>query len=163
MTARASAPAVGVVLLLLVGLGLGSVVAAGADAVAAGAGVDLAADAGGGDAPSPIALSLRLDGDAITLTHEAGASLSVADLRLVVAVDGRELRHQPPVPFFAARGFRAGPTGPFNVAGDGVWSAGESASFRLASTNAPGLAPGRTVSVTVVVEGRTVGSIRGMV
>ncbi|MFA1612121.1 type IV pilin [Halobellus rubicundus] len=162
MTARASAPAVGVVLLLLVGVGLGSVVAAGADAVAAGAGVDLAADAGG-DAPGPIALSLRLDGDAITLTHEAGAPLSVADLRLVVAVDGRELRHQPPVPFFAARGFRAGPTGPFNVAGDGVWSAGESASFRLASTNAPGLAPGRTVSVTVAVKGRTVGSVRGVV
>lgn len=151
---------IGVVVLLLVGIGLGSVVAAGAEAVATGAGVDLT---GGAGPAGPVALSLRLDGDTVALTHEAGAPLVVSELRLIVAVDGDPLRHQPPVPFFAARGFRAGPTGPFNVASDGVWSAGETASFRLAGTNAPTMAPGRTVSVRIVVGQRTAGLVRGVV
>jgi hypothetical protein len=63
------------------------------------------------------------------------------------------------VPFFAARGFRAGPTGPFNAAADPGWTAGEAASLRLASTNAPGISPGDRVVVEVSVEDRRVATL----
>ncbi|MGQ4556717.1 type IV pilin [Halobellus sp. GM3] len=162
MTARATAPVIGVVLLLFVGVALGGVVAAGAEAVQAAAGDERLAggpDRGGGS--GSVALSLRLDGRTVSLTHEAGPTLRMADVRLAVAIDGESLRHQPPVPFFAARGFRGGPTGPFNVAGDGRWSVGETGSFRLAATNDPQLSPGSVVSVTVSVEGRRVGRVSG--
>ncbi|SDY00659.1 hypothetical protein [Halobellus clavatus] len=163
MTSRASAPVVGVALLLLVGVGLGGVVAAGAEAVLTATGGSSGTAASSDDGPRTIGLSLTLDTDTVSLTHEAGPALELAALELRVTVDGVPLRHQPPVPFFAARGFRAGPTGPFNVASDGVWSAGETGSFRLATTNAPRVAPGRTVAVTVSVGGRRVSRVRGVV
>jgi hypothetical protein len=153
-----------VVLLLFVGVALGGAVAAGAEAVQAATGDDLigsgAAGTDGAD-PGAVALSLRIDGDTVALTHEAGPTLRFGTLRLVVAVDGRPLRHQPPVPFFAARGFRGGPTGPFNVASDGNWSAGETGSFRLASTNGPRIASGSVVAVDVYVDDRRVSRVRG--
>lgn len=71
----------------------------------------------------------------ITLTHRGGAALDPSSLRLRVAVDGEPIAHQPPVPFFAAKGFMSGPTGPFNSAYTGQWVGGQSASVRLASTN----------------------------
>ena len=164
MTARASASAIGVVLLLLFGVVLGGVVAAGAEAVAAAAGEpELASDADTGPGSETVALSLRLDGDAVALTHEAGPPLELSETRIVVAIDGAELRYQPSVPFFAARGFRGGPTGPFNLASDGVWSVGETGSFRVAATNSPTLEPGRTVSVTVYVDSDRVSRVRGTV
>ncbi|QCC46675.1 type IV pilin [Halobellus limi] len=164
MTARASASAIGVVLLLLFGVVLGGVVAAGAEAVAEAAGEpELAGGAETGSSGQTVALSLRLDGDAVALTHEAGPPLDLSETRIVVAVDGEELRYQPPVPFFAARGFRGGPTGPFNLASDGVWSVGETGSFRVAATNAPALRRGRTVSVTVYVDSDRVSRVRGTV
>jgi hypothetical protein len=105
------------------------------------------------------ALSLSVHGDTLAFGHRGGPTLAVADLRLVVRVDGTPLRHQPPVPFFAARGFRAGPTGPFNSASDGRWSPGERASLTLASTNSPAIEPGDTVTVRAVVDGRTVATV----
>jgi len=156
---RGTAPVVGIVALLAVGLLLGGVVAAGAEAVATATGQDIGAD--GADAPGSIAVSLRVEGDTIALTHEAGPDLPISEVRVVIAVDGTALDHQPPVPFFAARGFHAGPTGPFNVASDGTWTAGETASVRVAGTNHPEPAPGRTVSVTIYVGDERVAAVRG--
>ena len=161
MSPRGSTPVVGVVVLLAVGIALGGVVAAGAEAVATATGTDLGDEGAAGS--TPIAVSLELDGDTISVTHEAGPDLRVSRVRLVVAVDGTPLDHQPPVPFFAARGFRAGPTGPFNVASDGVWTAGETGSIRVASTNHPEPEPGRTVSVTIYVGDERVAEVRGSV
>jgi hypothetical protein len=159
VTPRGSAPVVGVVALLAVGIALGGVVAAGAEAVATATG----AEPIGIDEPAAIAVSLELDGRTIALTHEGGPALRLSRARLVVAVDGTRLAHQPPVPFFAARGFRAGPTGPFNVGSDGVWRPGETGSFRVAATNAPEPAPGRTVSVRIYVGDERVVAVRGTV
>ena len=161
METRGTAPVVGVVVLLAVGLALGGVVAAGAEAVATATGQDLGAEGGG--APGSIAVSLRVEGDTIAVRHEAGPDLRTDRVRLVIAVDGTRLSHQPPVPFFAAEGFRAGPTGPFNVASDGTWSPGETGSVRVAGTNDPRPAPGRTVSVTIYVGGERVATVRGTV
>ncbi|MDQ2054923.1 type IV pilin [Halobellus sp. H-GB7] len=164
MRTRASAPVIGVVVLLLVGIVLGGVVAAGAEAVAtATGGVAAGSDARDTARPSPVAVSLYVDGDTVALTHEAGAPLRLARVRLVVEINGEPLAHQPPVPFFAASGFGGGPTGPFNVASDGVWAVGETGSFRIAGTNDPQLEPGRTVSVTVYVGENRVSRVRGTV
>jgi hypothetical protein len=57
------------------------------------------------------------------------------------------------VPFFAARGFRGGPTGPFNSRSPDEWSAGERAGFRIASTNDPRVTQGSRVEVSVVADG----------
>ena len=159
MTGRGTASVVGVVTLLAVGLALGSVVAAGAEAIATATGQDLGADRG--DRPGSIAVSLRVDGDTVAVTHEAGPAMEMAAVRLVVAVDGTSLAHQPPVPFFAATGFRGGPTGPFNVASDGTWDPGETGSFRVAATNDPELAPGRVVTVEIYVGDEQVAVVRG--
>lgn len=105
------------------------------------------------------ALSLSVRGGTLAFVHRGGPTLAVADLRLVVRVDGTPLRYQPTLPFFAARGFHAGPTGPFNSASDGRWSPGERASLTLASTNAPDVEPGDTVTVRVVVDGRTAATL----
>jgi FlaG/FlaF family flagellin (archaellin) len=102
--------------------------------------------------PQPTArltLSAADSTDRITLTHRQGTSLDVTELNLTVRVDGTPLSHQPPVPFFAAEGFEGGPTGPFNTASPNDWRAGETAGFRVATTNDPQLEPGATVSVTV--------------
>jgi hypothetical protein len=107
------------------------------------------------DGRATAAVSVTVDGDTLTFVHRGGSTLRVADLDVVVSVDGTRLRHQPPVPFFAARGFRSGPTGPFNRGSDGRWSPGERASLTVASTNDPALAPGATVRVRFVVDGRT--------
>jgi len=108
---------------------------------------------------STAAVSLAVDDETLTFVHRGGPTLVVADLRLVVSVDGTPLRHQPPVPFFAARGYRAGPTGPFNRGGDGRWSAGERATLTLASTNRPDVAADDLVRVRLVINGRTVATV----
>lgn len=95
----------------------------------------------------------------IVLTHRAGDTLDVSELSVTVAVDGEKLDRQPPVPFFAAHGFRSGPTGPFNAAGQNSWSAGETASVRIASTNEPQLTPGARVEVTVATETGVVATV----
>ncbi len=137
---RAVSPVVGVVLVVAL-----TVVLASGVAVAFAVGV-----APREPAPSArVALSVDAGTDALVLEHRGGDALDVASLRVVVTVDGTRLRHQPPVPFFAATGFEPGPTGPFNREYDGTWTAGTTASVALASTNDPGIAPGDRVVVAV--------------
>lgn len=150
---RATVPVLGAV--VLVGVTVLLAVAVGAAAT--------------GFAPSDPAdpVGLELDADATTgrvsLSHVAGPPLAVPDLSVRVAVDGEPLAHQPPVPFFAARGFRGGPTGPFNPAADSTWSVGETASFRVAATNDPTLSPGARLEVTVRRDGRLVARVTTVV
>ena len=148
---RAVAPAVGVVLLVALTVALAAVVGV--------ASLGTAGDVPRGRSPSALSLSVEAGPDRLTLVHRAGAPLDARRLVLRVSVSGTPLRHQPRVPFFAARGFRAGPTGPFNVAADPRWSAGETASLRLASTNAPGIDPGDRVTVRVAVGDRRVATL----
>jgi FlaG/FlaF family flagellin (archaellin) len=138
---RALTPVVGVVLLAAV-----AVVAAGA--------VGTLALTEPPDAPPQATFSLSVDADTgrVALTHEGGDTLDVSALDVTVSVGGTELTHQPPVPFFAARGFRGGPTGPFNAASDGSWGAGGIAAVRLAGTNEPSLSAGDTVTVVLSTE-----------
>ncbi|MFB6129464.1 MAG: type IV pilin [Salinigranum sp.] len=109
--------------------------------------------------PPVVSLSLSVRGDRIVLTHRGGDALDVREVRLRVSVDGTPLARQPPVPFFSAVGFRSGPTGPFNVAADPRWTAGEAASLRVAGTNRPTIGPGATVEVTVSAGGRPVADL----
>lgn len=155
LTARAVSPVVGIVLLLALTLVASSVVAVGA--------LDMAASV---ERPEPTRATFDATADAstgrVTITHRGGAAVDVAELRLVVTVDGEELRRQPPVPFFSARGFVSGPTGPFNAAADQRWTAGESASFVVAGTNSPGIGSGDVVEVTLVVDGSVVAELRAV-
>jgi hypothetical protein len=104
--------------------------------------------------PAVAGATLAVDGDRLVLTHRVGESVDVRRLDVVVRVDGDPLRHQPPVPFFSARGFRPGPTGPFNAAADPTWEVGERASVRLASTNQPPVVAGARVTVTLRYDGQ---------
>jgi flagellin-like protein len=109
--------------------------------------------------PSPTAhLDCEADAgtDRVACVHRGGDRLDVRDIRVRIDVDGEALSHQPPVPFFAARGFHAGPTGPFNSAADSGWTAGETAAVRLAATNRPGVTPGVDVRVRIVIDGHVV-------
>ncbi|KAB1186864.1 MULTISPECIES: type IV pilin [Haloferax] len=136
---RGSTPLVGSV--LFVGL---LVVLAGVVGVAA---LDAAASQ-----PTPLrptVLSVDVADETVALTHEEGAPLDVRSLRIRITVDGDELAFQPPVPFFSARGFQPGPTGPFNIAADARWTVGETASVELAGTNRPAISPGARVVVSV--------------
>lgn len=110
-------------------------------------------------AVAPTVLDVSVRGDRVVFVHRGGGALDVRTLRLVLSVDGERLAHQPPVPFFAARGFRAGPTGPFNSATSPRWTAGERAGFRVAGTNAPAVRAGTRVNVDVYAEGRWVASL----
>lgn len=143
---RGAAPVVAVALLVLLAVTLAGALAAGLASV------------GSPDPPPRAALDLAVDADAarVTLTHLGGETLDVRELRLRVAVDGTPLAQQPPVPFFTARGFRAGPTGPFNSAAAPAWRPGETASLRMAGTNAPTLTPGARIRATVYADGHVV-------
>lgn len=148
MIDRATASTIGVVLLLALAVVLAGIV-----------GGVLFGTAAAPPEPTPAALSLTATADRLVLTHDGGATLDVGAIDLRVRVDGTELTHQPPVPFFSARGFHSGPTGPFNAAGDPEWTAGESASVAPAGTNAPALRPGATVEVRVVRNGSVIATL----
>lgn len=94
----------------------------------------------------------------ITLTHKSGTDLDPETLRLKIAVDGEPIAHQPPIPFFAATGFIGGPIGPFNSAYEGNWTAGQSASLRLASTNSQ-FRPGTVVSIRLYTDDQLIASL----
>ncbi len=98
--------------------------------------------------PTSMSVTAWSDGR-IILVHEAGPELNVNNLALRITIDDVPLEHQPPIPFFAARGFQAGPTGPFNSAAAQSWTLGEQASFHLAGTNSPALEPGASVKIRV--------------
>ena len=138
-TNRATAPVVGVA--LLVALTVLAATAVGTATVA----LDTPAQ------PSMASFSLTVDPtrDTLTLRHRGGDTLDTDGLRLRVTVAGKRLAHQPPVPFFAATGYRSGPTGPLNSEADSIWSAGERATLRLATTNAPLPETGDRVTVAV--------------
>jgi len=114
-------------------------------AVVAGA---LASPAPGVDDPPRAAFELDADAgtDAIALVHAGGDPVDPGRLRLRIRIDGTPVAHQPPVPFFSARGFHAGPTGPFNRRWNGSWRVGVRAAVRLAGTNT-GVEPGDRVRV----------------
>lgn len=144
MTDRAVSTVVGVAALLAVTV-----------ALAAGAGLALqeAASTAPAEGPPQVRMELSAEPDGtVALAHAGGDSLDVRDLRVWVAVDGEPLAHQPPVPFFSARGFVSGPTGPFNVASDPAWTAGETAGVRVASTNSPTVGPGSRVTVRLYAD-----------
>ncbi|WP_336036039.1 type IV pilin [Halobacterium yunchengense] len=111
----------------------------------------------GGEPPAPRAVAADATSDGrVALTLLSGPAVDVDAAALRLSVNGDALRHQPPVPYFAARGFYGTPGGPFNVAADPEWAVGETASLRIAGTNAPRPRVGDTVTVRVVVDGRTV-------
>jgi FlaG/FlaF family flagellin (archaellin) len=141
---RATAPVVGVVLLVAI-------------AVACAGAVTATLSVAPGEPPPTASFEVRADSaiDRITVTHLGGDAVSPEALSVFVTVDGQSLTHQPPVPFFAATGFRAGPTGPFNAATSGDWRAGQTGSVRLAATNAPGIEPGDRVRVTLSTDRAT--------
>lgn len=146
MTARAVASPVAVVLLLAV-----TVVVAGTLGVAAVETADRPTT------PRHVVLTASASADGtVMLAHGGGPPLDVRRLTVRVTVDGTPLDRQPPVPFFSARGFHSGPTGPFNVAADPEWSVGETARFRVAGTNDPELTPGSRVVVRLYREGTPV-------
>lgn len=143
---RGVTPVVGVVLLVVVTMTLAAVV-----------GGSVATTPGESPPIARFAVSADADDDRITVIHRGGEAISPTDIRLVVEIDGTRLAHQPPVPFFATRGFESGPTGPLNSASNGQWRAGERATIRLAATNEPQLAPGARVTVTVATDRSVVG------
>lgn len=122
--------------------------------LAAGLGA-VALDTAVSSAPPTAAVSVEADAvtNRIRLTHRGGDALDVRDLTVRVRVDGTPLAAQPPVPFFAATGFRAGPTGPFNPAADPWWQVGETTSVRLAHTNEPLVSTGERVVVELYYGG----------
>lgn len=130
---------VGLVALLAVTVSLAGVVGAGALSFSPP------------DAPEQAAFAVSADAerDTVTVTHRGGDALAADSLTVRIRLDGEPLRHQPPVPFVGAVGFRGAPSGAFNRADDGVWTAGESATLRLAGTNAPLLESGTSVEVRI--------------
>ncbi len=148
LSPRAVTPVVGTALLLAVTLVLASVVVVGVY------------ETPPTEAPrASFAATADADTGRITVTHTGGETVDVGTLRVVVEVDGTRLAHQPPVPFFSARGFAPGPTGPFNTAADPTWTAGETASVRIAGTNRPTLSPDSRVVVTFYSEELVVGRV----
>jgi len=152
---RAVAAPVGVALLVLAAVALSATVGA---ATLSATGVTHSESEAQGSVPTgphsgPTAavVGLAVTDGTLVLTHRGGDTLDVRRLRVVIRVDGSRLRHQPPVPFFAARGFESGPTGPFNPASDHAWSAGESTTVTPAGTNRPQIRPGASVEVSVFV------------
>lgn len=149
MSARGLSPVVGTVLLVLT-----TAVVAGAVGVVA-LGTDV-------PAPSqPAVVDVRVDGETerLTFVHRGGEPLDVRELSIRIEIDGTPLDAQPPVPFFSARGFHPGPTGPFNSAADPRWEAGETASLRLAGTNDPSLSAGSRVVVKIYSRDATVAEV----
>lgn len=149
---RATSPVVGVALLVAL-------------TVMAGAAVGTAAIALEPPAEQPIAsFSLTVDADtgSLTLHHRGGDTVDVATLDLLVSVEDQLLETQPPVPFFAAEGFRSGPTGPFNRGADPSWTAGERGTIRLASTNAPLPGTGDRVSVRLLHGNYSIGTVQAV-
>jgi len=139
MADRAVSPVVGVILMVALTVLFGATVGTmllGTATPDHGTTVRLSADA---DATA----------NAIALTHEGGDPLDVSTIDVAITVGGTPLDYQPPVPFFAATGFVSGPTGPFNSKTTGEWTAGETATLELATTNDPLLTADEPVAITV--------------
>ena len=147
MRERAASSIPATVLLILLTLALGMGIAAGSQQV----------HAAGNDpcrAP-PIAVAFAVDGPVLHLRHLAGTPLALDDATVTITIDDEPLRHQPPLPFFAARGFQSAPTGAFNSGSDGTLSVGDDASMQIAQTNHPWPERGSSVRLTVRSRGCT--------
>lgn len=145
---RASATPVAVVLLV----GIAVVLAAGIGAALSGPGLQ--------EPPRHVSIQGEVTADGtVTLEHAGGPTLDVERLTIHVTVDGTPLTYQPPVPFFSARGFYPGPTGPFNSASDPEWAVGGIASFRIAGSNDPPLRHGHEVVVRVIEDDQVLASV----
>lgn len=146
--ARAVSPVVGLSLLVGLTVTVGTVLGLGVLAVGPP-----------DDAPTrPIAISVTAsaaDG-ALVFRHGAGPGIDVRSISMRIEIDGEPLAYQPPVPFFAAKGFVSGPTGPFNPSADSNWTVGERASLRIAGTNRPALRPGVEVVIRIEADGRPI-------
>ncbi|AEH36452.1 type IV pilin N-terminal domain-containing protein [Halopiger xanaduensis] len=116
------------------------------------------------ESPAMTAFELSADSDrsTITIEHRVGDTIDVRELSITVIVDGTELTEQPPVPFVGATGFDGAPTGPFNAKADPKWSAGERASFAVASTNEPSFKMGDLVRVRLVVDGQVIADLEAV-
>lgn len=147
MSDRAAAPVIGVVLLVALTV-----------VTAAGVGALLSATPPDDATTAAFECEAFPDGE-IRVTHRGGDAVDPERLRVRISVGGRRLAEQPPVPFFSAPGFHSGPTGPFNSAYSGSWTAGETASLRVASTNAPAVRAGTTVEVRIYVGDRPVATL----
>ena len=146
MPDRGVAPMLGVV--LLVALTVVTAAAVGAVVV----------DVPDGTTTAAFGLEATADGE-VRVLHRGGDAVDPGALRVRIHIDGDPLAEQPPVPFFSARGFESGPTGPFNSAYSGAWTAGQAASLRVASTNEPTPRAGATVEVRLYVDGREVADL----
>lgn len=114
------------------------------------------------DAPqTPVVVSVTATADTnqITLVNDGGRTVDVRDITLQLAIDEVPLRYQPPVPFFAAKGYRSGPTGAFNSATDPMWEPGERVSIRLASTNTPSLSTNAKLTVRITIDDTPIASV----
>jgi FlaG/FlaF family flagellin (archaellin) len=97
----------------------------------------------------------------VLLTHLAGDRLDVEALTIRLSINGVALEHQPPVPFFSARGFESGPTGPFNSgASDRWWAVGERAGLTIAGSNDPVPTRGDVIAIRIFVDGDPVSAVR---
>lgn len=109
----------------------------------------------------PTAVAFAVDGPQLRLTHLAGPPIALTDAVATITVDGTPLRHQPPLPFFAARGFRAAPTGAFNSGSDGILTVGAQATLQIAATNHPLPPPGARVRLLLRADGCTLVDVAG--
>lgn len=135
--ARAVSPVIGVVCLL-------------AMTVVAGAAVGAVVTVSPPEAAPSAVVSVEATADGeVTFVHRGGRPLEVGSLDVELAVDGEPVRYQPPVPFIGATGYQGAPSGAFNAAADGTWTAGERATLRLAATNVPALRPGARLTVEI--------------
>ncbi|XVH30316.1 type IV pilin [Haloferacaceae archaeon DSL9] len=147
MSSRGLSPLVGGVVLLVVVVGLGVTVAA------------FTLELGGGLDPAvvhPQPIELTATENVLTLVHRGDEPIDVRRLRLRIEIDGSPLAHDPPVPFFSATGYNAGPTGAFNAETDPLWRPGEATSLRIATTNDPYPERGDTVTVRLFFDGRPI-------
>lgn len=112
---------------------------------------------------SPELASFELVADAntnsLSLTHQGGDPIDLTETTIHVEIDGQALETNPPVPFFAAAGFKSGPSGPFNIASPDTWRPGETGRVQVASTNNPQLSRGSTVTVQIVADGTEIAKV----
>lgn len=111
--------------------------------------------------PPTADFEMTVDGNesTIELEHSGGETIDVRELAMTVEIDGVALEKQPPIPFVGADGFAETPAGPFNAKSDPNWRGGETARVEVASTNEPRLRAGKTVSVTLTVDGHRIASL----
>ena len=113
--------------------------------------------------PTPTAtfdLSVDASSQQISITHERGDSIDLSEIDLQIKIEGENLEHQPPVPFFAATGFESGPTGVFNTASSDQWQVGQTASITVAATNDPQIESGDTVTVLLLTEQGVIAEVK---